>query len=256
MKKNKKNKEKKGTSSRKLLTPVLLKTGNLKWPEDERLFYIVAREGIFRCRNHEFFRSCVKVETGPAELRSQKNAYEPRFPEIPAHIIEEAVGFFSRIADLHGSEAAALLAWDRVEQCVRLVIPHQKATMSDSNPKWRYPIGVHYDPPTDLPDDWMIFGDVHCHVHSAAYASHTDVEDELHSAGLHIVVGRINEEPPEFHVEAVVDGTRFVMQSDELFSGYQQRDEEIPAEWIEKVEIEESKWSYYSAPYSDSYNVS
>ena len=27
------------------------------WPDDERLFYLVAREGLFICRNHEFFRS-------------------------------------------------------------------------------------------------------------------------------------------------------------------------------------------------------
>jgi hypothetical protein len=248
--------EKQNAPTSNLLTPVLLKTGRLEWPKDERLFYLMAREGIFRCRNHEFFRSCVKVESGPAELQSQKNAYEPSFPEIPAGIIERAVGFFSRIAELHGSEAAALLIWDSAEQRVRLVVPDQKATMAGTNPKWRHPIGVHYDPPIDLPDNWVVFGDIHCHVDYAAYASGTDIHDELHSAGLHIVVGRISEEPPEFHVEAVVDGTRFTMEQDDLFSGYERRDLEIPADWIDKVKIEDDKWSFYSVPYSGSYNVS
>jgi hypothetical protein len=46
------------------------------------------------------------------------------------------------------------------------------------------------------------------------------------------------------------------MRPDELFSGYQRRDLKIPAEWIEKVEIAQYKWSSYVVPYSGSYGVS
>ena len=234
-----------------LVAPILVKSDEpIAWPPGERLFYMVARDGLYLCRQNEFFKSCVKASAGPSELERQQPFFEPNFPEIPSDLIEQAVGFFARVADQHGSEAAALFAHDRSQNRVHLVVPTQVATMGGASSRYRYPIGVHYDSPSDLPEDWVIFGDIHCHVDYAAYASHTDVHDELHSAGLHIVVGRIQEEPPEFHVEAVVDGERFVLRPDDVFSGYATRQLTFPEEWLERIEIEQHKPTVYSAIYS------
>jgi len=230
------------------VTPILLKTSaQTPWPEDERLFYLLGCDGLYLCREHEFFRSCVKTTAGPSELAAQQPFFEPRFPTIPRPIIERAVGFFARVAELHGSEAAALLVWDRPAACVRLVVPQQTATVSESAGGYRYPIGVHYEPPPDLPEEWVVFGDIHCHVNHAAYASHTDIHDELHSAGLHIVVGRIQNEPPEIHVEAVVDGERFVLAPKEVIAAYESRRMRVPKQWLDRVEVdvERYQWSSY-----------
>lgn len=233
-----------------LLTPIVVKQGSqTPWPEGERLFYLIARDGLYICRQHEFFRSCVKAKAGPSELGPQAPMFEPRFPTIPGEIIERAVGFFTRVADLHGSEAAALLVWDPSESRVRLVVPHQTATMGGMKTRYPYPIGVHYDPPTNLPADWVIFGDIHCHVTYSAYASHTDKEDELHSAGLHIVVGHIHEDPPDFHVEAVVDGDRFPLALEDISEGYVERRMEVPQDWLDQIEIEQYTWDYGSTGY-------
>ncbi len=243
--------------SRRLQTPILAKRGDaMDWPEGERLFYLLARDGLFLCRQNEFFRSCVRASKGPSELSPQDPFLEPKFPEIPGDVVERAVGFFARIAELHGSEAAALLVWNRSEQRVRLVVPPQVATMGGSRGGYRYPIGVNYEPPTDLPEEEVVFGDIHCHVDYAAYASHVDKQDELHSAGLHIVVGRIREEPPEFHVEAVVDGQRFVLRPSEVFSGYRERRVSIPSKWIEQVAVEQYKWSSHADVYYSDYGDS
>ena len=78
-----------GDGPRQLLTPVLLKTrADLPWPEDERIFYILGRDGLFLCRNHAFFRSCVPVERGPSELEVQEPFLAPRFPRIPRDVFE------------------------------------------------------------------------------------------------------------------------------------------------------------------------
>lgn len=236
-------KKQKEEKVRPLLTPIVVKQGTeTPWLEGKRFFYMLTRDGLFICRQHEFFRSCVKAKAGPSELGEQAPLYEPRFPLIPRSIIEQAVGFFTRVADLHGSEAAALLVWDQEEERVRLVVPHQTATMGGQLNGYSYPIGVHYDPPTDLPESWVVMGDIHCHVNYSAYASHTDKEDELHSAGLHIVVGYINEEPPDFHVEAVVDGERFTLALDDIAEGYVERNMKAPDEWLDQIEIEYTKW--------------
>ena len=229
-------------------TPILIKRdAETTWPEDERLFYLLSRDGLYRCRQTEFFRSCVKVEDGPSELERQTSFFEPRFPTIPRALIERAVGFFSEVADLHGSEAAALFALDQGTGRVELIVPEQTATMGALHSRRPYPVGVHYRMPTDLPDDWVVFADIHCHVDYAAYASHTDKEDELHSAGLHVVVGRISDEPPQFHVEAVVDGHRLTLESSQIMEGYHRRATDVPREWVDRVEIAPAAsrgWAY------------
>ena len=136
--------------------------------------------------------------------------------------------------------------WDRGEQRVRLVVPEQTATIYRAWDGYRSPIGVHYHPPTDLPQDWIPFGDIHSHVNMAAYASGTDKDDETHAAGLHIVVGRIQKEPPEIHVEAVADGTRFALDASDVIEDYEKRQLDVPQEWIDRVRIEESAPSWYA----------
>jgi proteasome lid subunit RPN8/RPN11 len=229
-----------GNGSGRPITPVLVKTSkNLPWPEGERIFYILGRNGLYLCRNHEFFRSCVPARHGPSELEEQTVLLVPRFPTIPRALFERAVGFFERVADLYRAEATVLLIWDRTEECVRLVVPVQKATISRGWNDNRYPIGVHYVPPSDLPPGWVPFGDIHSHVDYSAYASSTDVADETHAAGLHVVVGRISQEPPEIHVEAVVDGTRFALEPSRVIENYRGRRMDVPEGWIDRVKVEE-----------------
>ena len=236
-----------GNGSGGPVTPVLVKTSeNLPWPEDERIFYILGRNGLYLCRNHEFFQSCVPARRGPSELEEQATFLAPRFPMIPRVLFERAVGFFDQVAELHSAEAAVLLVWDRSAKRVRLAVPEQTAPVSPGWNGTRYPIGVHYVPPADLPADWVPFGDIHSHVNYSAYASSTDVADEVHTAGLHIVVGGILREPPDIHVEAVVDGNRFALDASQVIEDYRRRRMNVPEEWIERVQIKESGWGYRS----------
>jgi len=46
-------------------TPIYLKLDDAAdWPPD-RAFYLLSREGLFLCRNHEFFSSCVRADRWP-----------------------------------------------------------------------------------------------------------------------------------------------------------------------------------------------
>ena len=201
-----------------LITPIYVKTRNdMPWPEKEQAFYLLARDGLFFCRNSRFFQSCVPARKGPGELAKL------------------AVGFFEQVKQRHGSEAALLLTWnDRAKQ-VRLLVPRQRCTVYQGYYS-THPAGVHYELPAKLPEDAFIFGDIHSHVDGPAYASVTDRADELHRPGLHIVVGRINEEPPDFHIEATVDGMRFEVDPDHALEGYSRRTA-VSEKYLDRVEI-------------------
>jgi len=219
-----------------LITPIYVKTrDDMPWPEEEQAFYLLAREGIFFCRNSLFFQSCVPARTGPGELASQEAFLDIQYPKIPQPLLEQAVGFFEQVKQQHGSEAALLLAWNYRTRKVRLLVPRQRCTVYQGY-YGTCPVGVHYEMPAELPDDSFIFGDIHSHVDGAAYASVTDKDDEHHRPGLHIVVGRIGEEPPDFHIEATVDGRRFKVDPAQVLAGYGRRSE-VSEKCLDQVEI-------------------
>jgi len=209
---------------------------DMDWPR-EGSFYLLTGSGLFLCRNHPFFRSCVPARRWPADLAQQHRSLTLRFPPIPREQVARIVGFFARVAELHGSEAAVLLAWDTDAERMVTLVPDQTASVSKGWTGHRYPIDVRYEVPLDLPTNLTIIGDVHSHVDGAAYASSTDMSDETHRAGLHVVVGRIQREPPEFHCEMVVDGSRFEVDPAVVIEAYEGRDDDVPDEWLARVEV-------------------
>ena len=233
-----------------LVTPIYVKTSpDMPWPGD-RVFYLLAADGLYLCRNNELMRSSVLVTHGPSELADHQSALTLTYPKLPRRLLEKIVGFASRVAQLYGSEAGVPLAWDRERRRYRLIVPEQTATVSHGWFGEIYPIGLRYEVPTELPPGWVLVGDVHSHVNEGAYSSGTDKEDETHRAGLHVLIGRLYREPPELHVEAVVDGTRFRVPEPVAFAGYRKRRLRVPQEWIDKVKVESPK-PYCSSDYED-----
>ncbi len=241
-----------------LVTPIYVKSEpDMPWPEDEKAFHVLASNGLFLCRNHGFFRSCVPAPAWPSELAEQSAFLELRYPKIPRRRFELIVGFFARIAQLHHAEAGVLLAWDAGAQKMRFIVPEQTATVGRNWWGDVYPVGLHYEMPTNLPAGWALIGDIHSHVDEPAYASGTDKDDETHRAGLHVVVGRVNREPPDIYIAAVVDGQRFRVDPTVVIAGYRQRRTNVPKAWIERVKVEpSSSWKKKSTSYSSYSNSS
>ena len=230
-------------SDHKLLTPVYLKTDeDTPWPTDEKAFYMLTADGLFLCRNHPFFQSSVVADCWPTELAKHKAFIKLNYPKVPQRLLERVAGFFSIIARRYASEAALLLAWDRNTKTVLPIVPAQCGTVGENWHGEPFPIDVQYEIP-DLPPNLMLIGDIHSHVYGPAYSSATDREDELHRPGIHIVLGRLHEEPPDTHVEVTADGVRFrVNHLDAVLAGYRRRREhEVPQEWIDKLTVK--SWS-------------
>lgn len=221
-------------------TPLIIKTGEEQPWSDESMFYMLTADGLFLCRNHEWFTSSVKTDEFPDELAKHRPFMKLRYPRLAADQFEMVVGFFSIIADLHRSEAIVLLAHHTSGQTA-IVVPQQVVS----------PAHADYDMP-QLSPGWRWFGDIHSHVNMDAFSSFTDETDETHRPGLHIVVGRISNEPPEFHVEVVVDGARFrVKDILSVVAGYKQRRPDlVPDDWMAKVSKKVwPKYKYEGTPY-------
>jgi PRTRC genetic system protein A len=208
--------------------PVYLKTSaDMKRPDDPE-FYLLTQNGSFLCRNHPFFTSDVPTRRPIRALAEHEPTLVVRYPKVKASIVESIVGFFWRVYQLHRSESVVLLVWDLHEKRYRLVVPPQEASVWQSYSGRRSPQDVKYKVPV-LPAGQLLVGDIHCHGNMPAFASHQDAMDERHRDGVHAVVGRIEDEPPEFHVEMAVDG--------HLFEGYRDRRKFVPKSWLDQVKV-------------------
>jgi hypothetical protein len=223
-----------------LPTPLYVKSSDdMPWPAQESVFHLLTRDGLFICRNNRFFSSAVPAANFPSALGEQGMFCKIRYPKLPRRQFELIVGFFDRVARLHQAEACVLLAWDQHAERYRLIVPTQHATVSCSNyDDSRYPIGLHYTLETDLPPDCPIVASVHSHVDEPAHSSSIDAADERHRAGLHIIVGRISQDPPEVFIAAVVDGVRFRLDPWVVIEGYARRRKRVPEEWMKRLTVE------------------
>lgn len=222
-----------------LFTPIYLKlSSTMPWPENEKAFYLLSRDGLFLCRNTPFFRSCAPVTEFPSELADQEPFLQLSYPRIPQQRIEQVVGFFDIIGGRHHSEAVVLVAWNLDHQTIELIVPDQVGWVLESWTGRPYPMDLDYQVPP-LPPHLVLLGDIHSHVDGAAYASAIDQSDEAHRPGLHLVVGRILDEPPQFHCEATADGVRFAVRDlSQVLEGYHRRRvTEVPEEWLRKVTV-------------------
>jgi hypothetical protein len=226
--------------------PVYLKTdAEMPRPGDPE-FYWLTRSGAFLCRNHPFFTSDVPAKRGVKALAEHEAALVLRYPLVKASMLETIVGFFSRVYELHRSESVVLLYWDLKERRYRVCVPEQEATVGTGWGGRRYPQDVRYQTPIP-PPGCLLAGDIHCHGNMAAYSSYTDRADEVYRDGFHAIVGRIDDEPPEFHVEFAIDGGRFEMQAGQIFEGYQKRRGFVPRQWLEQVQVKVEQpysWSW------------
>jgi PRTRC genetic system protein A len=223
----------------RLFTPIYVKSASdEQLPEDESAYYVLSSEGLFLCRNHAFFTSCVRTNGWPTELAPHTESVSLRYPRVPQKQLERIVGFFAHMGEAHGAEAAALFLWDAKDKRMRFQIPQQRATVSESWSGRCYPSDLHYDMPVNLPSHLTVVGDIHSHVDAPAYASTTDRLDEAHRPGIHLVVGKIYREPPELHCEFVVDGVRFEVLPSAVIEGYEKRNMRVRQDWIDRVEVE------------------
>jgi PRTRC genetic system protein A len=205
-------------------TQVLVKREGTNPTSKDKLYYILTADGLFINRNNEYFSSSVLAKVGPGELEQHKPSLKLKIPKLSVDKLAQVIGFFDWAADPLG-EVAVLLIHNTLTNEVELLVPDQVCSQGS----------VDYKVPTNLAPHLRLIGDIHSHVHFSAFASFTDTSDEEHRPGLHLVIGKVDEEPPQFHCEFVVDGFRFKIEDLEMvIDGDYMGRTKHPEEWRSK----------------------
>ena len=225
--------------------PIVLKKHE-HFRDPGQLFYEVAANGLFQVRETATHRAVTKVEGGIPGLLPERERVDLRFPPLPATLLIEVIAFFDEIYRRHRGEGIVILFFDPAREEFRVGVPPQKISgYTDSQGRWRPDYRLRYGN-VARPEGFVRFGSIHSHASLAAYASHTDCEDEKFEDGLHVVFGSFASETLTRSASYVANGRRFHVDADDVLEACEPTGDAAPVEWMAQVECVEERWWSWS----------
>jgi len=246
-------------------TTGVFKTQQLEPLEMNHARYIMAADGIYYEQNDDLFHAntLVKEFYNPLNFGSMntlkgKEFFEPRFPILPKELLEQCLGFFTRIELTHDAECGLVLLYDPNTMEYSWCCPEQEGGGWDL--KFTVPV-----PGKDYDERLVHFGDVHLHPGMSAYHSGTDHSDEMTASdGLHLVVGTPTDHKGgwwdevekkwhkstkklanEYCAVFVSDGNRFKIDPAVIFETTDLTPKPFPKVWLEKfTKAKKGQWAY------------
>lgn len=174
-------------------------------PEPDVPYYVATSKGPFLHKRTVLGRVWVKVDKidhlpDPDE-DAERNRYIYSAPQIPGLLIGQAVAWFRRIWEEHHTEAALLITYKEDDpRLFRLFAPPQKCG------------GAHvefaYDP-TTIEEGWAVVGSIHSHCNFSAHHSGTDTKDATDIPGIHITIGHVDRDDPDFDLFMAAQDVEF-----------------------------------------------
>ncbi|MDO8676122.1 MAG: hypothetical protein Q7K16_00455 [Candidatus Azambacteria bacterium] len=187
--------------------PVWIRDGKSQMP-NERIFYEIAKNGVFLHRETSFWKAVVPVRKIGLEVGEVAVSFS--IPRIPKSIVCDIVGFFTWIYRKHYTEVVALLWISEDGKNYRVSIPDQVVSVGY----------VKYEIPDRRPGE-LLLGTFHSHCVMSAFHSHVDIEDEGSFDGIHGTFGNFSSYNNDFSIslEATIQGTRFKLDPMDRLEG-------------------------------------
>lgn len=195
--------------------PVWIRDGKSQMLDD-RIFYEIAKNGIFLHKETSFWKAVVPVGE-ISGLEAASASVHLSIPQIPKDIVYDTARFFAWIYRNYHTEVAALLWISEDGRNYRVSIPDQVASARH----------VAYEIPDRCPGE-LLLGTFHSHGSMYAFHSPMDEEDEHSFDGIHGTFGDFSSYASDFSVsiEVVIHGTRFKLNPIDWLEGIVKHDPE------------------------------
>jgi hypothetical protein len=212
------------------------------------VYYQVAANGLFLVRDTPLYRATTRVTTGVPGLHPSREELVVRFPPLPVALVEPILAFFREVYERWTGEAIVLLFLCPESGEYRALVPPQEIPgYRDAWGRPRAYLRLRYGS-VARPEGFVRFGSIHSHAELPAGASCTDLEDEEHGDGLHVVYGRIDRDAPARSAACVVSGRRFDLEPELVVPECRVPDTPAPREWLEQVSFVEKSGGGLSWP--------
>jgi hypothetical protein len=149
------------------------------------------------------------------EVKTAKGTLDYQGPKITPDLWHQVLSFFRWTHKEHQSECQVRLyvhlklgrwaAWAFPQQA-RTGMTAKELPVPETPEKARERFASWHSEPSD---DWFYFGTVHHHCSASAFQSSTDEQNEWNQDGLHITVGKMDEERHDLHARFYLGGNCF-----------------------------------------------
>ena len=222
-----------------MIFPILLKT-DADVRSDESVHYVVASNGVFHVADTETHRAVTRTEGPIPGLVPERESLRLRFPPVPATVLRPVLGFFRQVYEDHRGEGIVILFYRPDDLSYRVGVPQQTILGYQRwDGEWRAYLGLRYGS-APRPRGYLRFGTVHSHAETSAGASHTDCADERLQDGLHVVYGHIDRPEPSCSAAYVANGTRFIVDPDDVVEPCRVPADPANPSWMVQVHREET----------------
>jgi hypothetical protein len=190
---------------------IYINDGNLTIPKDETC-YIIAKGGVYLKKKLDLVESLTPVDK-ISFLEEIPTYAALDIPKIPVRMIGGIVGFFTKVYEMYKSEAIVLLFYDKVKKTYKVYVPEQEVSMAHCNYKIEKTIKDH-----------MLIGSIHSHGSMSAFHSGVDVGDEEKFDGIHITIGKVDEEFFDIVSSIAINGLRVPVVATDYIEGLEVRE--------------------------------
>lgn len=199
---------------------LLEKDDKVKELKIEDTCYLLSGLGLFMYKSNDLFSSLAKccVPNSP-DITPFIDA--SKLPKIPRVYMEQAISFFRKIYELHKTEAALILYWNKTT--FKWSCPKQKVSGGSVSYMEEHP-----------GDGWLPILHMHSHASMSAFHSGTDDKDEFYVDGYNITIGKLNEEP-EFECRIMLGKAQQKCKMHDIIEEWVVKTE-FPNEWLNQVE--------------------
>jgi hypothetical protein len=204
-------------------------------PPDADTYYVLAGNGLFLERHTPLYRATVPAAGIPG-LPAHMTSLDLRIPQVSRSLLERAVGFFRAVWARCEGEAILTLFLDPVERRIVADAPVQVIPCYLEHGRLRAVLQLGYTTCPKPDPRWVRLGDFHSHGTLGPEHSCVDRDDERDETGLHLTVGRLHRDCPEFAAAFVVGGHRFTLRPETVLPEFK-RTRQPPDAWLERVRL-------------------
>jgi len=185
-------------------------------PKDD-VCYILTKDGILLKKKVGLMESISKVDK-ISILGDLKPYAKLHIEKIPGPVFGKIYSFFKEVYKEFYSECVALLYYNPKTKKYKTYIPNQEVSSAS----------VDYVKNKTFKDH-MLMCSIHSHASMSAFHSGTDSDDEKNFDGLHVTVGKMNQDTLDISASIVANGSRFIVN---------------PLDYIDNLDLVE--FSYYN----------
>lgn len=202
--------------------PIWVNDGTTEMPTDP-IFYVVAKDGIYLKKSMGHFNTISKVNA-ISILGECKPSAKLNITKIKRKQFGQILSLFRAVYNKYKAEVNIILHYNPTKQIFKIDIPPQGVTGGS----------VNYENGLVTHKGYIRIGTIHSHASMSAFHSGTDQGDEESWDGLHITLGKMDQEYFDISCSVMSSKERFIVD---------------PTEYIESVEIVEYEVESYYQTY-------